>query len=199
VVPPCPVPNGVSATSRLDDAPPSLARALTERVGEMVPAGAEFDATDVVVSENNRRPKHRRLIFIWNQGNRWVVATERGGAGYSNPIVAFDIIPDDLTATFVQERVAFPDSVCPTASSLLAVGNLNLPAAPPGSWPRCRSPSPPRGESPAQARNYPQTLARTHSTWVATISATAIGNMPEVSNVSSLGLPVISTGRRAFR
>jgi hypothetical protein len=115
VVPPCPLPSGVSATSRLDDAPASLARALTERVGEVVPAGARFDATDVVVTGKNRR-----LIFIWNLGDRWVVATEHGGVGYNNPIFAFDISEDGLRATFVQESTTFPASVCLVASSLLA-------------------------------------------------------------------------------
>jgi hypothetical protein len=130
-VPPCVVPNGVSATFRLDDAPPSLARALTELVGELAAVGEEFDATDVHIIEKNRRRKNRRLIFIWNLGNRWVVATERGGIGYNNPIFAFDISSADLKATFVGERVVFPDSVCSTASSLLTVGNQNGPAAPP--------------------------------------------------------------------
>lgn len=126
VIPPCPVPNGVSATSRFEDAPPSLVRALTERVGEVVPAGAKFDATDIVWVGKNRR-----LIFIWNLGNRWVVATERGGVGYNNPIFAFDVSQDGLRVTFVQERVVFPNSVCSTASGLLAIEGQSLPTAPP--------------------------------------------------------------------
>jgi hypothetical protein len=119
-IPLCPLANGVSAISRLDDAPPSLVRALTERIGEVVPAGTEFDATDVVVTG-----KHRRLIFIWNLSNRWIVATEHGGVGYTDPIFAFDLSQDGRQAMFVQERVAFPDSVCSTASSLLAFGETN--------------------------------------------------------------------------
>jgi hypothetical protein len=126
VIPPCPVPNGVSTTSRLDDAPPSLARALTERVGEVVPVGAKFDATDIVWTGKNRR-----LIFIWSLRDRWVVATEHGGIVYNNAVFAFDISPNDLSAIFVEERVVFPHFVCSTASSLLAVGKQNLPAAPP--------------------------------------------------------------------
>jgi hypothetical protein len=124
--PPCPAPSGVSATSHFENAPPSLALALAERVGEVVPAGASFDATDVI-----QTGKNRRLFFIWNVGKRWVVATEHGGIGYSNPVFAFDISPGDLRATFVEERVAFPGSLCATASSLLAVGDQNRPAIPP--------------------------------------------------------------------
>ena len=97
-----------------------MAQALTERIGEVVPAGAKFDATDLVMIGKNRR-----LIFIWNMGRRWVVATERGGIGYNDPIFAFDLSDDGRKATFVQERVAFPETVCATASSLLRVPNSN--------------------------------------------------------------------------
>jgi hypothetical protein len=129
VNPACPAPYGVSVISRLDDAPPALARALTDRVGEIAPVGAEFHPTDVhIIGET---AKSRRLIFIWSLGNRWVVATERGGVGYNNPIFAFDVASDGLSAAFVGERVTFPDSLCATASSLLAVGTQYLPAAPP--------------------------------------------------------------------
>jgi hypothetical protein len=99
----CPAPYGVSVISRFDDAPPALARALTDRVGEIAPVGAEFNPTDVhIIGETG---KSRRLIFIWSLGNRWVVATERGGVGYNNPIFAFDAASDGLSAAFVEERV----------------------------------------------------------------------------------------------
>ena len=117
-IPPCALPNGASAISRLDDAPPVLVRALVERVGEVVPAGAKFDATDVAWTGKNRR-----LIFVWNLSNRWVIATEHGGIGYNDPIFAFDMSQDGREAVLLQERIAFPDSVCSTASSLLALRN----------------------------------------------------------------------------
>jgi hypothetical protein len=125
------LPKGAAATSRLDDAPPSLVRALTGRVGEVVPAGTKFDATDVIVTG-----KDRRLIFIWNLGNRWIVATEHGGLGYNDPIFAFDVSQDGRQALFVQERAAFPDSVCSTASSLLAFEETNPPTILPKDAPR---------------------------------------------------------------
>jgi len=117
-IPPCALPNAASAISRLDDAPPVLVRALVERVGEVVPAGAKFDATDVAWTGKNRR-----LIFVWNLSNRWVIATEHGGVGYNDPIFAFDMSQDRREAIFLQERIAFPESVCSTASSLLALRN----------------------------------------------------------------------------
>jgi hypothetical protein len=86
-------------------------------VGEVVPVGARFDATDFVLIGPAR---FRRLIFIWNLSNRWVIATEHGGYGYNDPIFAFDISRDGHEAVFLQESIARPDSICLTASSLLA-------------------------------------------------------------------------------
>jgi len=118
-IPPCRLlPTGVSVISRLDDAPLPLVHALTERVGEVVPVGAPFDSTDVI-----RIGKNRRLIFIWNRGARWVVATEHGGLAYNDPVFAFEIDQDGRKATLVREEAAsFPNTVCSTASSLLVIG-----------------------------------------------------------------------------
>jgi len=113
-IPPCALPNGVASTS-LDSAPPVLWPALREHVGELVPPGGEFDATDVYVTG-----KSRRLIFVWNVGRRWIVATEHGGRGYNDPIFAYDLSEDSQTATLVQERVAFPGSVCTIATGMLS-------------------------------------------------------------------------------
>ncbi|MGY3451594.1 hypothetical protein ACVILH_003936 [Bradyrhizobium sp. USDA 4353] len=113
-LPKCPSPAGVPAFRRFDDVPPELVRALTQRVGEIVPVGAWFDATDVVLTG-----KFRRLIFIWRRNNRWVVATEHGGFVYNNPIFAFQIEGDGREAVFVREEIAEPRTICSAASSLL--------------------------------------------------------------------------------
>jgi hypothetical protein len=103
--------------SRLDDAPPALAQALKERLGEVVPVGAPFDSADVI-----RIGKNRRLIFIWNRGTRWVVATEHGGLGYNDPVFAFEVDQNNGDkVSLVREETAFPDTVCSTASSLLVI------------------------------------------------------------------------------
>jgi hypothetical protein len=86
-------------------------------IGELVPPGGEFDATDAVAVGRDRR-----LIFVWNAGRRWVVATENGGIGYNNPMFAFDLNQGSPIATPVAERFAVPRTVCPTANDL-----LNLP------------------------------------------------------------------------
>jgi len=47
--------------------------------------GEPFDSTDVYVKGH----KHRPYMFVWNIGNRWIVAMEQGGiaqtkGGYTN-------------------------------------------------------------------------------------------------------------------
>jgi hypothetical protein len=91
--------------------------ALKRDVGELVAPGERFDATDVVMTGKNRR-----LIFIWNVGRRWIVATEHGGYGYNNPIFAFDLSQDGRDAALVAEWIAFPRNVCSTALTLLTFG-----------------------------------------------------------------------------
>ena len=112
------VPDGVSVISSLDSAPPPVVTALKERVGEVVPVGASFDSTDVV-----RIGKNRRLVFIWNRGTRWVIATEHGGLGYNDPVFAFEFIEDSNKASLVRQELAFPNTICSTASSLLVIGS----------------------------------------------------------------------------
>jgi len=118
-IPACAPPNGVSSMSSLNQTPPALLRALKERFVDIVASGEKFDATDVVVTGRNRR-----LIFIWNMGVRWIVATEHGGFVYNDPIFAYDLGPDGQSATLVQERVAVPSTVCAAALSLLGSGSL---------------------------------------------------------------------------
>jgi hypothetical protein len=88
---------------------------LREHIGELAEPGTKFDATDVVVTGRNRR-----LIFVWYLGKRWIVATEHGGRGYNDPIFAYDLSQDGQSATLVQESIAFPKTVCSTASSMLS-------------------------------------------------------------------------------
>jgi hypothetical protein len=114
--PSCALPDGVISTS-LNGAPPALLRALQRDVGELVPPGGRFDATDVIVTGKNRR-----LIFIWNMGRRWIVATEHGGYGYNNPIFAYDLSHDGRDAILLGEWIAFPRNICSTALTLLTFG-----------------------------------------------------------------------------
>jgi len=116
-IPPCAAPSGVSVRTSLAAAPPAVVQALTGRIGELVEPGARFDATDVVITGRNRR-----LIFVWNSGARWIVATEHGGRGYNDPIFVYDLTADGRSATFVAERIAFPETVCTVASSSLKLG-----------------------------------------------------------------------------
>jgi hypothetical protein len=108
----CRAPAGVSVV-RYQDVPRPVSLALSLH-GHFVLPNEPFDPTDVVETGNDRR-----LIFVWSRASRWVVATEHGGVGYSNPIFAFDLSADRQDATLVEERVVFPETVCSTATDLL--------------------------------------------------------------------------------
>jgi hypothetical protein len=110
---PCTLPDGVTSVSP-EQAPAALMQALIARVGFIVAPNEKFDATDVI-----RIGRSRRFIFIWNVDRRWVVATEHGGLGYNDPIFAYDLGKDRLSATLIKEQAAFPNSVCRVASDLI--------------------------------------------------------------------------------
>jgi hypothetical protein len=111
---PCTPPNNVSLTMSLNEVPAALRQALKQHVGDIVAPDEKFDATNVIVTGRNRR-----LIFIWNVGKRWIVATEHGGRVYNRPIFAYDLSQDGLSATLVQETIGG----CGEAVSLLGLGS----------------------------------------------------------------------------
>jgi len=91
-----------------------LKKALAVRFGPMAQPGEEFDATDVVITHRNRR-----LIFIWKLASRWIVATEHGGRGYNDPILAYDITRTAGDPMFIAQRIAFPETVCKIVMEML--------------------------------------------------------------------------------
>lgn len=112
--PECSAPKGVSPVA-FPEAPAALIQSLKDEVGDIARPDEKFDATAAVNIGRNRR-----LAFIWNEGRRWVVATELGSDIYSNPIFAYDLTPGGQRATPVEQRIALPDKLCATASELIA-------------------------------------------------------------------------------
>jgi hypothetical protein len=108
-----PCPAGVTAVQLPDGIAPALQQALHSAVGDIVLPNQQFDAADTGMSG-----KSRRFIFVWNIGRKWIVATEHGGIGYNDPVFAYDLSGDGKIATLVATRIAFPPSVCSTASAL---------------------------------------------------------------------------------
>lgn len=106
---------GRASYSDQKDVPVALRDAVKQKLGDLVPPNSPFDATDVVMTGHNRR-----LIFIWVRGIRWVVATERGGRAYNDPILAYDVSPNGQLVRLIAERTATPKSVCLTAKELLS-------------------------------------------------------------------------------
>jgi hypothetical protein len=83
----CPVPPGAIQVALPSGLPPALRHALP---GDIALPGEPFDSTDVYVKGH----KHRRYIFVWNIGNRWMVATEQGGIALRAEIFTYDLGKD---------------------------------------------------------------------------------------------------------
>ncbi len=105
----CPVPQGAVKVALPSGLPP----ALREAMGDIALPGEPFDSTDVYVKGH----KHRRYIFVWNIGSRWIVATEQGGKVLSNAIFAYDLGKDGKTAALIEETNHI-SNVCAAATRL---------------------------------------------------------------------------------
>jgi hypothetical protein len=109
----CPVPPGAVKVTAL---PSGLPPPLREAMGDVAMPGEPFDEIDVYVKGH----KHSRYIFVWNIGNRWIVATERGGIALHAMTATYDLGKDGKSATLIEERITFPSAVCAAATRLAA-------------------------------------------------------------------------------
>ena len=94
--------------------PAILLRSFRQYVGDIAAPGENFDTTDVV-----RVGRNRRVIFVWNRGAEYVIATEQGGIVYNNPVFLYRIDPQNSAARLESEKVTFPASVCAVSRRLL--------------------------------------------------------------------------------
>jgi hypothetical protein len=113
-IPRCATPSGARSVEKLGQLPLPLQSAIRQKYGEIVPRDADFDATDVVWYGHDRR-----LISIWSRGDLWVIATEHGGRGYNDPVFAYRFKSGDASATFLAERITFPEKVCQVSTDML--------------------------------------------------------------------------------
>jgi hypothetical protein len=107
----CPVPPGAVNVALPAGLPPALRHAMP---GDIALPGEPFDTTDVYVMGH----KHRRYLFVWNIGSRWIVATEIGGIALRAGISIYDLGKDGKTAALIDKRFTFPSSVCADATKL---------------------------------------------------------------------------------
>lgn len=107
----CSVPPGAVKVALPSGLPPALRDALPD---DIALPGEPLDATDVYVKGH----KHRRYIFVWNIGSRWIVATEIGGIALRAEISTYDLGKNGKNATLIEERFTFPSSVCTAATKL---------------------------------------------------------------------------------
>ncbi len=111
-IPPCAPPKNATVFVSVKSLPPILSQTLKKEFGHLADPNETFDATDVVVTGNPNR-----LIFVWNAGHVWLVARERGGIAYNDPIQKF--ILEGGRAKLVGERSAIPNTVCSTAHAMM--------------------------------------------------------------------------------
>jgi hypothetical protein len=108
-IPPCAPPSNVAAIRIPDEMPEALRKTMNASLGKIALPGAKFDATDVIMYGVGAR-----YILAWKRGDKWLVATERGGIGYSDPMFLYRLQADG-GVTLLETRVAFPPTVCTTA------------------------------------------------------------------------------------
>jgi len=82
-------------------------------MGHIALPGEPFDATDVVMYRTNRR-----FIFVWRRADEWLVAIERGGFVYSDPIYRYRLARDGK-ADLVETQSAIPHTVCRIATQMI--------------------------------------------------------------------------------
>ena len=112
----CPLPPGAVKVALPSGLPPPLRHASPD---DIALPGEPFDSTDVYVKGH----KHRRYIFVWSIGNRWIVAVEQGGIALRAGIFTYDLGKDDKTAVRIEESITFPESVCAAATKLVEKRN----------------------------------------------------------------------------
>jgi hypothetical protein len=83
-------------------------------MGNIALPGEPFDSSDVYVKGH----KHRRYLFVWNVGARWVVATEQGGIALRSVIFVYQLDKDGKTATLIDKRIGLTNNVCGAATKL---------------------------------------------------------------------------------
>ena len=106
----CPAPPGAVKV----DLPSGLPPALRDAIGNIALPGEPFDSTDVYVKGH----KHRRYIFVWNVGARWIVATEQGGIALLKEVSVYRISKDGKTAILINKSNGFTNNVCGAATKL---------------------------------------------------------------------------------
>lgn len=106
----------IAGRTPLDDLPPSVSTEIRERFGPFSWPGGLFNPTDVA----QPGVPTRRLINVWRNGERWVLAIEQGGRGYHISVVALDVETDRNRVRQSEKRTVFPGDLCATVADVLA-------------------------------------------------------------------------------
>ena len=109
----CPVPAGAVKVALPSGLPPALVNALP---GDIALPGEPFDSIDVYVKGH----KHRRYMFVWSVGSRWIVAMEVGGIALRGEVMTYTLAKEGKAAVLLNTQVTFPERVCEIATKLAA-------------------------------------------------------------------------------
>ncbi|MGU3538046.1 hypothetical protein [Methylobacterium sp. A54F] len=99
-----------------EDLPAAVSTEIRERFGPLSWPGGPFNPSDIV------QPgiPTRRLMEVWRNGDRWVMAIEQGGRGYHVSVVALDLETGRRRVRRAEKRTAYPGNRCATVAGLLA-------------------------------------------------------------------------------
>lgn len=110
----CSAPEGVNLRAFPDEIPAGIMKFLDGPRWDLARPGEPFNSTDIAVPGR----KWRRVMFAWESGRRWIIATERGGRGYNNPVLVFDQVADSGDFRFSRHEIVLgPDKACAAAVS----------------------------------------------------------------------------------
>ena len=108
----CPVPPRAMKVALPSGLPP----ALSDKMSTVALPGEPFNSIDVYV----KGQPNRRYMFVWNIGNRWLVAMEQGGIALRAAVVVYDLSQDGKTAALIDNRMTSLGSLCAVATKMAA-------------------------------------------------------------------------------
>jgi hypothetical protein len=116
-IPACSAPDGVRVRSFPDEIPQPLLTALADQYGSFARPGEAFNKTDVIRTGLS----FRRIIFVWERGPRWVLATEHGGRGYNTPVLVYNLDATGSSVTLLTEANTGVSGFCKTAQEWVSM------------------------------------------------------------------------------
>jgi hypothetical protein len=120
----CPMPVSAQSTTALNVLPQPVMAVLRERVPNLSPAEAPFNAGDIVLP--GQKGLDRRFMRAFVSGSRWVIAYEAAGIGYHHHVIAIERPPNGDSARILANIQVVGQTIC---AELARWANPNYPMA----------------------------------------------------------------------